>query len=117
VPTLFYLLSYVIPVSEWISQDIRVVTPDLLVSIDYDKLGLPLDANRLSVLHTAFVSMALTNKTGIVLNSTVPYPLVTRVHTLASVYLSLRRIYRVMNMLILGVFPVSMAELLHANLH
>ena len=80
------------------------------MSIDYDKLGIPL-SNRLSVLHTALVSMALTDNTGVVLNSTFPYPLVSRVHTLASVYLSLRRIYRVMNMLILGVFPVGMAEL------
>jgi len=93
-----------ISLSEWISEDIRVVTPDLLVSIDYDKLGLPLD-NRLSVLHTALVSMALTNETHIVLNSTFPYPLISRVHTLASVYLSLRRIYRTIHILSLGVFP------------
>jgi hypothetical protein len=99
-----------LPVSEWISADIRVVTPDLLVSIDYDKLGLPLD-NRLSILHTAFVSMALTNKTGVVLNSTFPHPLVSRVHTLASVYLELRRIYRVTQILSVGIFPVGMGEL------
>jgi hypothetical protein len=111
VPTFeFHLLTAFLPVSEWISADIRIVTPDLLVSIDYNKLGLPLE-NRLSTLHTAFVSVALTNRTDIVLRSTVPHPLVSRVHTLASVYLELRRIYRAMQTLSVGIFPVGTIQL------
>jgi hypothetical protein len=99
------LLTIFLPVSEWISTDIRVVTPDLLVSIDYNKLNLPLD-DHLSILHTAFVSVGLTNKTDVVLRSTFPHPLVSRVHTLASVYLELRRIYRTIKILSV-VFPVG----------
>jgi len=81
-----------------------MVTPDLLVSVDYDKLGLPL-GDRLSVLHTAFVTVALTNNTAVVLRSTSPHPLVSRVHTLVDVYLQLRRIYRTIKMLSVGIFP------------
>ena len=92
--------------SDWINADIRTITPDLLVSIDYAKLNITQTNNQLSVLQTAFILVGLTNQTDHVMRTTYPHALVRGTQTLASVYIEARRMYW-SSRIAIGVYPVS----------
>jgi hypothetical protein len=80
-----------IPLVDNIVSVPQLVSPDLLVSVDYDQLGINLSTTRLSWPSTAFVYVGLTNDTQAVTKSADPLYLVAGTYNLASVKMKVRR--------------------------
>lgn len=102
------LLSGYLPfllVAEWVSTDIRVTSPDLLVSIDYGKLGISVK-DHLSIPETAFIFMGFTNETSLVNRTSYALPAISRTHNLATVHYKGRQVIET-NSVSVGILPVS----------
>jgi hypothetical protein len=102
-----WALTIFLLVADWVTSDIRITSPDLLLSIDYNKLSI--NANQLSVRQSAFVFMGFTNDTTLVTRTSYALPVMSRTHSLATVHYKGRQIIET-NGVSLGIFPVRICR-------
>lgn len=93
-------INYISPLPD------RDARPDLLISIDYTKIGLPKDDLVSTTTNSVEVYVGLTNNTFTAVYRTLPTTIPPGVNLMGTLSLELRQLYKNVGISALGLFAV-----------